>query len=48
VASDGLIELLREMLSAELKEMGSEAQNWIVTEKSSNLSKWVTEEVVKG
>jgi len=36
------------MLSAELKEMGSEAQNRIVTEKSSNLSKWFTEEVVKG
>jgi len=32
VASDGLIELLGEMLSEELKEMGSEAQNRIVTE----------------
>jgi hypothetical protein len=48
VASDGLIELLGEILSEVLKEMDSEAQNWIVTEKSSNLSKWVTEEVVKG
>jgi hypothetical protein len=46
VASDGLIELLGEILSEELKEMGSEAQNRIVTEKSSNLSEWVTEEVV--
>jgi len=48
VTSDGLIELLGEILSEVLKEMDSEAQNWIVTEKSSNLSKWVTEEVVKG
>ncbi len=46
MASDGLIELLGEILSEELKEMGSEAQNRIVTEKSSNLSEWVTEEVV--
>ena len=48
VASDGLIELLGEMLSEELKEMGSEAQNRIVTEKRSNLPEWVSEEVGRG
>jgi hypothetical protein len=36
------------MLSEELKEMGSEAQNRIVTEKRSNLPEWVSEEVGRG
>ena len=36
------------MLSEELKEMGSEAQNRIVAEKRSNLPEWVSEEVGRG
>jgi len=48
MSSDRLIELLRKILSEVLKEMDSEAQNRIVTEKISNLSEWVTEEVGRG